>query len=149
MAKKMRFEEFGKQLQILREAGPIRDPSAFCREFGGRRKTGKGISREALRKWEAGDRLPSRDKLHEFLEITQASSKDTGRMKIWRNELASERDGSQAAKFLTPSQIDKVVNKIVNYMSELCEDNDLEVPASVKLEVKADIRHMISEELGP
>lgn len=149
MPKKMRFGEFGKQLQILREAGPIRDPSAFCREFEGERKGGVGISRETLRKWEVGERLPGRDKLHEFLEITQASTRDTGRMKEWRNELASERDGSQAAKFLSPNQVDKVVAEIVKYVVDLCEENDLEMPVGVKLEVKQDIRHMISKELGP
>lgn len=135
------FEEFGKELRAFRTGSHIKDPKTFADELG-------GMSKETLRLWEVGKRLPNHDNLMNFLKICGVSQKEIDRMVDWRNELAVERDGTKAPKYIAPKRVDVVVDKIVKYIVELCAENDLEMPISLQSEVKADFRKMIGEELG-
>lgn len=135
------FEEFGKELRAYRKGSHIKDPKAFTEELG-------GLSKETLRLWEVGKRLPTHENLLNFLQICGASQKEIDRMVDWRNELVVERDGTKAPKYIAPKRVDAVVDKIVKYVVDLCAENELEMPISLQSEVKADFRKMIGEELG-
>lgn len=139
--KNVKYPQYGEEIRRLRKESYTRDPTLICEELS--------VSKEALRKWEVGERLPNRDVLSRLLEILGLSNAEKSRMIEWRNELAAERDGSQAAKFLSTKQIEKVLTEIVDIFSGLLEDVDLEMDTETRVELKCELRKIIKRELGP